>query len=79
MTFIRGFPGGSYGKKNLSVDAGDTGSILRVGKIPWRKEWLPTPAFLPGEFHKQINLVGYSPLGCKELDMTEKLTLSFSH
>ena len=24
-----------------------------VGKIPWRKEWLPTPVFLPGEFHGQ--------------------------
>ena len=27
-------------------------------KIPWRKEWLPTPAFLPGEFHGQRSLVG---------------------
>ena len=76
LTFIRGFPGGSYGKKNLSVDAGDTGSILRVGKIPWRKEWLPTPAFLPGESHGQTSLVGCSPWGCKEKDMTEWLTLS---
>ena len=23
----------------------------RVGKIPWRREWLPTPVFWPGEFH----------------------------
>ena len=22
-----------------------------VGKVPWRREWLPTPVFLPGEFH----------------------------
>jgi len=22
-----------------------------VGKIPWRREWLPTPVFWPGEFH----------------------------
>ena len=28
-------------------------------KIPWRKEWLPTPVFLPGEFHGQRSLVGY--------------------
>ena len=35
------------------------------------------PAFLPGEFHGQRNLVGYSPRSCKELDMTEQLTLSF--
>ena len=30
-----------------------------VGKIPWRKEWLSTPVFLPGEFHGQSSLVGY--------------------
>ena len=22
-----------------------------VGKVPWRREWLPTPVFWPGEFH----------------------------
>ena len=38
----------------------------------------PTPVFLPGEFHRQGNLVGYSPWGCKELDTTEQLTLSLS-
>ena len=32
-----------------------------VGKIPWRKEWIPTPVFLPGEFHGQRSLAGYSP------------------
>ena len=31
---------------------------------------LPTPVFLPGEFHGQMSLVGYSPWGCKELDIT---------
>ena len=30
-----------------------------------------TPLFLPGEFHGKRNLVGYSPWGCKESDMTE--------
>ena len=41
-------------------------------------EWLPTPVFLPGEFHSQRNLVGYSPWSHKESDMTEWLTsLSF--
>ena len=42
-----------------------------VGKILWRREWLLTPVFLPGEFHGQRSLAGYSPLVCKELDMTE--------
>ena len=43
-------------------------------KIPWRREWLPTPVFLPGEFHGQRSLVGYSPWGCNESDTTERLT-----
>ena len=34
---------------------------LWVGKIPWRRTWQPTPAFLPGESHGQRSLVGYSP------------------
>ena len=42
-----------------------------IGKIPWKREWLPTPLFLPGEFHGQRNLAGYSPWGCKESDTTE--------
>ena len=37
-----------------------------VGKIPWRREWPPTPVFLPGEFHGPRSLVGYSPWGRKE-------------
>ena len=32
-----------------------------VGKIPWRREWQPTPAFLPGKSHGQRSLAGYSP------------------
>ena len=31
-----------------------------VRKIPWRKEWQPTPVFLPGESHGQKSLAGYS-------------------
>ena len=42
-----------------------------VGKIPYKRKWQPTPAFLPGESHGQRSLAGYSPLGPKELDMTE--------
>ena len=47
-----------------------------VGKIPWRRKWQPTPVFLPGKFHRQRRLVGYSPRGCKEPDTTEQLTHS---
>ena len=61
--------------KNLSA-VQETGFDPWVGKIPWRREWLPTPVFLPGEFHRQRSLMGYSPpWGLKELDRTEKLTM----
>ena len=46
-----------------------------VGKIPWRRERLPTPVILPGEFHGQRSLVGYSPWGCKESDTTELINI----
>ena len=42
-----------------------------VGKILWRREWQPSPVFLPRELHGQRNLVGYSTRCCKESDMTE--------
>ena len=48
------------------------------GEDPWRKEWLPTPVFLPGEFHGQRSLAGYSPWDHKESGTTEQLTLSIS-
>ena len=48
-----------------------------VRKTPWRREWQPTPIFLPGESHGQRSLVGYSPWGCKESDMTERLTFKY--
>ena len=44
-------------------------------KIPWRRKWQPTPVFLPGKFHGQGSLAGYSPSGCKKLDMTEQLSM----
>ena len=50
-----------------------------VRKIPWRREWLPTPLFLPGEFHGQRSLAGHSPWGHKALGTTEWLTLSLSN
>ena len=42
-----------------------------VRKIPWRRERLSTPVFLPGKFHGQRSLAGYSPRDCKESAMTE--------
>ena len=42
------------------------------------KGWQLTPLSLPGEFHRQRSLVGYSPRGCKESDITERQTLLLS-
>ena len=39
----------------------------------WRRQWRPTPGLLPGKSHGQRSLVGCSPWGCKESDMTEWL------
>jgi len=65
--------------KSLPASAGDRRdqALSLVGKMPWRREWLPTLVFLPGELHGQRSLAGYSPWGCKELGMTERLTLSY--
>ena len=63
--------------KNLPANAGDLrelGFDPWVGKIPWRRAWQPTPVVLPGEFHGQRSLVGYSPWGHKESDTDEGLT-----
>jgi len=45
----------------------------KLERLPWRREWQPTPVFLPGEFHGQRSLGGYSPGGHKELNVTEQL------
>ena len=65
-----GLPDSSVGKE--FGNAGDPGFDSWVGMIHWRRYRLPTPVFWPGEFHE---LYIYSPWGCKELDMTERLSL----
>ena len=45
-------------------------------KIPWSRKGQPTPVFLPGKFHGQRSLAGYSPWGLEKSDMTEH-TLTF--
>ena len=109
----RGFHGNSVCKEYAS-NAGDPGSIPRLGRFAWRRDRLPTPVFLgfPGDSdgkesacnvgdlgsfpglgrspagghgnplqfsclenpHEQRSLVGYSPWGRKESDMTEQLS-----
>ena len=67
------FPGGSDGT-GLAHNA-NSGFHPWVGKIPWRRAWQPTPVFLPGESEGQRSLVGSSPGGGKESEMTEQLRL----
>ena len=45
-----------------------------ISNILWRRKWQPTTVFLPGEFHGQRSLVGLSPWGHKQSDMTIWLT-----
>ena len=66
----RGLPMWLSGKESICQCTG-----LRfdpwVGKIPWRRKWQHITLFLPGEFHGQKSLAGYSPWGHTESDMTE--------
>ena len=67
------------GSKIVKIDgeepvcnAGDPG-LIPSQEDPQRKEWLPTPVFLPGESYGQRGLLGYNPWGCKKLNTTEQL------
>ena len=42
----------------------------------WRRKWQPTLVFLPGEYHGQRTLAGCSPWDCKDLDTTERFSLT---
>ena len=69
---ILGFSGGATGKEHPCQCSRCWRCRFNpwVRKIPCRREWLPTPIFLPDEFHGQSSLPGYSPWGHKELDTT---------
>ena len=47
-----------------------------VRKIFWSRKWQTAPVFLPGKFYIQRTLVGCSPWGRKEMDMTEQLNMN---
>ena len=50
-----------------------------VRKIPWRRKWQPTPVFLPEKSHGYRSLVGYSPMGCKQLDTLSVYARAHTH
>ena len=64
MPWQAGSPGGTRGKNQPAVQGCERPRFEpRVGKIPWRREWQPTPVLLPGEPHGQRSLAGCSPRG----------------
>ena len=69
-----------FAVKMTEVEGKQKGSlfIYHFYKGTWRRKWQPTPVFLPGEFHEQRSLVGYSPRSRKESDSTEWLSLTHS-
>ena len=64
------FPGGSV-VKNLSANAGDMGSIPGWGRSPGGGNVNPLQYSCLENTMDRGPLVGYSPWGFKELDMTE--------
>ena len=70
-----GFPGSTSSKESACQCRRHErcGVYSCIGKIPWSMKWQPTPVFLPGKFHWQRSLVGYSPQVHKESDMTERV------
>ena len=71
-----GFPGGLDGKES-ACNAGDLGSIPKLGRSPGEGEgsaWQPTLVLLPGESPWTEEPGGLQSMGRKELDMTEQLS-----
>ena len=66
------FPGGPEGKES-TCNAGDLGLIPGLGRSPGEGKGYPLQ-YSGGESHGQRSLVGHSPWGDKELDMTEQLS-----
>ena len=59
------------GRETPAVPEMQQPQVWSLGRIPWRRRWHPTPVFLPGKFHGQRSLAGYSPWGHKEWGTTE--------
>ena len=57
-----GFPGGSEVSNLPTMQEPQKTQVRSLGREdPWRREWLPTPVFIPGESHRHRSLVGYRP------------------
>ena len=71
-----GFPGDSDGKES-ACNAGDLGSIPGLGRSPGGRHGNPLQYSCLENSHGLRSLVGYSPQGCKEADMTEQLSTTY--
>ena len=69
-TWIQGFPGGSDGKESAR-NAEDLGSIPGSGRSPGGGHGNHSNYSCLENPHGQRSLVGYSPWGCEELNVTE--------
>ena len=58
--------------KNPPADAGDAGDAVSglVQKILWGRKWQCSPVFLPGKFHGQRSLAGYTTVHGDEKSWT---------
>ena len=72
---MEGFPGGSDGEEP-ACNAGDPGSISGSERFPWRREWLSTPVFLPGEIPLTEEPGGLQSMESQRVGHTEQLILS---
>ena len=72
-------PGGlpSLGSHRVGHDRSDLAAVAAAFIQPWRRAYQPTPVLLPGKSHGWRSLVGCSPWGREESDMTEQLHFHF--
>ena len=71
-------PGGLQSIGSLRVGHDWANSLSLFTFMHWRRKWQPTPVFSPGEPPGWRSLVGYSPWGREESDMTERIHFHFS-
>ena len=70
----------TYSIKNSAIKLQKVKHSIRtsIALRCWRRQWHPTPVLLPGKSHGRRSLVGCSPWGLEESDMTEWLHFHFS-
>ena len=76
LTLLFGLPRWLSGKESVSQSSRHRFNPW-VRKIPWRRKWQPTLAFLPGKSHGWRSLAWCSPWGHKESDTNEQLALHY--